>query len=130
MKAADIIHSIRQAGGSITAENGELKLTAKEALPDALMEYIRKHKTALIAELSKPAWAEGSHPVIENGKTIGYRIADEPVQRCNRLSQHDRPTEPDHGACVHCGCDTDAMLTVPGKQRQWCCVPCFDKRAA
>jgi len=36
--------------------------------------------------------------------------------------------EQQHGACVHCGCDTDAMLTVPGKQRQWCCVPCFDKR--
>jgi len=34
-----------------------------------------------------------------------------------------------HGACIHCGCDTDAMLTVPGTGCMWCCPACFERRA-
>jgi len=33
-----------------------------------------------------------------------------------------------HGDCIHCGEDTDAMLTVPGKECMFCCRNCFSKR--
>jgi len=34
----------------------------------------------------------------------------------------------EHGACVHCGVDTSAMLTVPHVGCAWCRPDCFDKR--
>jgi len=37
-------------------------------------------------------------------------------------------TDQQHGACIHCGCDTDAMLTVPGTGCMWCCPACFERR--
>ena len=37
--------------------------------------------------------------------------------------------EPEHGACIHCGIDTQSLLTVPGADCMWWCPECFGNRS-
>ena len=54
MSPAALIHAVTAAGGRLTTEGDHLAVEAPHPLPDALVEALRRHKAAIVAELTRP----------------------------------------------------------------------------
>ena len=133
--ARKLIDEVESAGGVIQVDDGRLKLSAPEPLPDDLIQQLRDHKPEVIELLVGSQWGTADWLGFYNERAgileFDHELSQAEAERrafewcvVEWLNQHPSPSEPDR--CAWCGKPGDVGVVVPfGVEATWLHHDCW-----